>query len=382
MRRSGAAPAISLTRDGGLPYLNYSQILEWMKCRYRYDLGTNRHIHSRTVIRPLEMGSANHIGMEAALRYITSLPHSKVTPRAIERSLKKAIAAINKWAEEQETIRGGLQQMTEEERAELHTIRDHSPVIVGNMIEYLDLRRWRTLKTPAGPAVELGMLIPFPGWGGFHATVDWAAEDLENGGEWLIDYKFRKSFTPDDAEEINLQMGAYQYVLLEKYGIETTGSIMLQGKSSVPNKPKLNKDGSMSRQAISTTWEVYEAALVEAGLDPDDYIDMQIKLGDNQFFRKSVAYRSPDEITYWWNNVIVPAGRDLRRNKDKPKNMYRSPHYMNCIGCWARQFCLAEVHGDDTEFLLQTRYIDLDNPQERLILSEKDIIVTGMEDND
>lgn len=382
MRRTGAAPAISLTRGGGLPFLNYSQILEWVKCRYRYDLGVNRHVQSRTVIRPLELGSATHLGMEAALKYITSMPHSKVKPKTIERSLGHAIKAINEWEQEQQKIRGGLTQMTEEETTALNLIRDEAPEIVAGMIEFMDFRRWKTLTTPAGPAIELGILLPFEGWGGFHMTVDWAAEDLQGGGNWLMDYKFRKSFTPDEAEEINLQMATYQYGMFKKFNVEVSGSIMVQGKSSIPSTPKVNKDGSVSRQAIATTWERYRQAVIEAGHNPDDYDDMKSKLEHVEFYRRTPTYRSMDEIMVWWNTVVVPAAKDIKRSWNKPDRMFRSPHYMNCMGCWARQFCLAEVHGDDTDFLLQTRYIDMENPQERLIMNQNDIIITGLDGNE
>jgi hypothetical protein len=372
MRYSGSAPAVSATGDGGLPILNYSQIAEWTNCRYRYDLSTRRKIHSRAVIRPLEMGSAIPVGMDAAMRELARAPFGKATGTVWSRIEKMSSKAIKKWAVEQRNIRGDIQVMDDGEVMTMDEIEKHAPQIVMRAMRFINPDRWRTILIGDDmPATELGIMIPFPGWGGFHATVDWVAEDLLHGGVWLWDYKFRKQFTPEEAEETNLQMLIYQKLLFEAYGVEVVGSNMFQGKSRIPATPRVNKNGTISRADVATDWETYAAFVTEMGQDPNDYLDMKEKL-DHEFFRMTPAYRSMDEVNSAWDNIVIPTGYDILQNRND--NVFRHFSFMNCTHCWAKRFCMTELRGEDTEFLLSTGYIDLDNPAARLVMSPYDLL--------
>jgi hypothetical protein len=52
----------------------------------------------------------------------------------------------------------------------------------------------------------------------FIGTPDWIARDRRDGGVWVFDHKFRKTFRPTWAEDLNLQMVFYQYMLKAQYG--------------------------------------------------------------------------------------------------------------------------------------------------------------------
>lgn len=366
MRKSGAAPVTPKGGDG-LPILNHSQLLEWMKCRYRLELTTVRGINSRAVIRPLTVGSAIHAGMEGALR---RMGRPGATPKRIRRASQKAIDA---WISSQVDIRGGEGQMTEDETHDLSEVQAEAPVIVQKALEFIDLDRFTTLITPDGPAVELPILIPYPGWGGFHVTIDWAVRDKHTGGAWIWDYKFRSSLAPDEAEDYNLQMAVYQRVLWEKYGIETEGTMMFQGRNTAPKIPKLNQNGTMSRSDIATDWDTYRDELLRNGLDPVDYDDMRIKLADKRRFKLTPAYRPMSQVDNIWEHIVVPAAADLKRFYDGQSKAYRSMHQFNCNGCWARPFCLAELREEDTDFLLSTSFINLNDPAERMVLTADDM---------
>lgn len=383
MRKSGNAPTVPLTEDGGLPLLNYSQIAEWNRCRYRYNLSTLRHVQSRAVLRAMDLGSALHAGMEAAMRTmlrVAAKPSGSAKAPSVEGRIKSAVTvALTRWADEQIALRGGREQLTEEEIEGIQHILNCGGQITQRAIEYLGPKRWRTVTVGKAkrPGIELAVQtrLPVKGWGGFHCTIDWIVEDLTEGGIWVADYKFRGQFTPMEAEEVNLQLAIYQYVLLAKYGLETSGTMMFQGRNTPPAQPTVNKNGSMSRARIATDWPTYEAALESAGLDPKDYeSEMRLKL-DYEFFRLDKMYRSMDEAQAIWDQIVIPAGKSIIRDRQDPTRMWRHLSYMNCNGCWARDFCLTELRGEDTDFLLKTRYIDLDNPQERLVLAPEDLVM-------
>ena len=109
----------------------------------------------------------------------------------------------------------------------------------------------------------------------------------------------------------------------------------------------------MSRALIKTDWETYKAALLEAGLNPDDYLDMAEKLSTVEFFRPAKEYRTLDMVRRVWKEVIGLTAREIRRST---KIVVRNLGQRTCNGCAYRQLCLAELGGEDTEYIRETHY--------------------------
>jgi hypothetical protein len=371
VRPSGSAPPVRSSDGGRL--LNYSQIAEWTRCRHRWHLGARRHIQARHVVRNLELGSAVHIGIAAAWRIRAAHEGKAWNAKHDRRAYDAGKDAIALWKRKEMSMRGGDKQMLPEERELLDALTEESAIIVERTIRWLRMDRWVVVRHRQEPMCELGLTIPDPrlrhyGWDGFHFTPDVVITDLEDGTTLVADYKVREQFTRPEAEEVNLQLMVYQYNL-RRIGVPVDGTCMMQVRNRAPSAPSLNQNGSMSRQRIATDWVTYRNALIANGLDPKQYLEMREKL-DVVFHQEDRVYHADEEVDAAWNQIVLPVARSINREADRP---YRTMNVINCNGCWARDICLAELRGDDIEFLLQTKYVDMENPQARLILNPEDV---------
>lgn len=336
--------------------LTYSQISAWLRCRYYWGIAWKEGLEPDVPPRGINIGSAVHTGLEAFQREWLDSKHQ-------EKAETAAMVAIDRYYER------FLPMMDEENGegpkpiAELHDLYR----IVLDAVAFLEPDRWSTVHLPGvGPLIEQTLhsdIDVFPTDGQpfgvrFQGTMDWVARDLKDGGVWVIDYKARQAFMDDEAEETNLQNALYQGILL-KNGLETVGARVLQIKSKVPQQPRRNKDGSMSRQDVSTTWPVYRDALVAAGLDPADYTDMRFKLEGKQGFQGwQVSFRGTEEIESVWNDVMVETALEIAFAEANPDHiaLIRNIGYFSCLGCMGRPLCFARLRGHDAEWIAATQY--------------------------
>jgi hypothetical protein len=349
-----------------LPEVNLSQIQEWNKCRYRWDLRYRREIERRSIHGPIETGTAVHAGLAAGIKYYGQ--HGQPTKAVLRRTDTALITAVHTAMEEAVTKLGGWKRMEPDEIHQAKEIEETSVEVARRTLTFIRLPRWETFWYRDEPLVEQRIWFEHEGFI-FHFTPDWVARDIEEGGIWVLDWKIRKSFTPKDAEDVNVQFPAYQYGL-ERIGLGTTGSIMFQSKSRQESVPRLNQNGSMSRAQIACSWDTYQRYLLEEGLNPDDYIaDMKPKLV-TEFYREDRVYRNQFVINRFWDHLILPAAREMLSKK---RVIHRHMQYMNCQGCWAREFCLAELMDEDTMFLLHSNYVDIKAPAPRVVLRPGDV---------
>jgi hypothetical protein len=347
-----------------LPEINLSQIQEWNKCRYRWSLRYERLIDRRSIHGPMDKGSVVHAGIAAGIRHFGT--QETFTKALLRRTDTAALEGIETEIIKQMEKLGGPQGMTPEERAQMVDIRETAVEVVRRSLVALDLPKWKTIYLRGEPLIEKKLWLRTKLFR-YHCTPDWVAQDQEDNTTWILDYKIRKAFTPPEAEEVNVQFPAYQYVL-ERHGVHTVGSIMFQVKANKESLPKLNLNGAMSRARIACTWDTYAKALVAHDLNPDDYVaDMKPKL-DTEFYRYTPVARNQFHVNAIWKNMVIPAAHEMISNPLR----YRHMQYMNCNGCWARDFCLGELMDEDTDFMLQTQYVDLTNPAPRVILRPQD----------
>lgn len=321
--------------------LSYSRTAEWLRCRYRWELHYERKVSPRVDERAPALGSAVHVGIAAALkahaRGESALDQQIALTMAIGSHIASYLDSHTLFDEEIETTR---------------EIGSTATNIGLRAVEWLKLEDWETLCYQGEPLIDRQIVVPLKGWGGFQAYYDWVAFHRPTGLTWLIDHKVRKQFLPMEAEEVSLQMAVYQKTL-QLLGIErVAGSRTFQIRSALPQQPSLNKNGTMSRVQITSDWPTYRQALLDNGLNPEDYIEMADKL-TTPFFGWTEAYRSPKEINAIWNNTVVPASREmLYKRRYFPRNMA----FLNCQGCWAKRICLEEARGSDIGWIIESEF--------------------------
>lgn len=363
----GAPPRADGTSEG----VDYSQLIDFHRCRYRWHLKNRRRIERRGFIRAPDLGSAVHAGFGAGLAVLHFPVHLKPSKSRTKTIYREAERGIIRWAQEFKQARNN--QLNEDELQALSTTVAEALVITERSIEFFNPDRWRVITLGKKPLVEQKIFWPIPlAKIPFYGTPDLVAEDLEEGGIWVHDYKVRERFLSAEDENFDLQLPTYQYGLLQqKPYIQTVGAIKWQFRSQVPQTPSVNKNGSMSRQRIATSWDHYKAELVKNKLDPAEYeIEMKQKL-DVEFFRMHPILRSNFLVQQIWNEITLPLTQVYLQAKKFPRVM----HTWGCSGCWAREFCAAELRAEDTDFLLATSFVDQTNPQPRMMLRPEDIEV-------
>ncbi len=323
--------------DGTPEGLNLSQLLEWQRCRYRWHLRYRRQVERRGVTRPLDLGSAVHAGLAGAIR-----------ARTTQAGIDSVVLWLNDWLAE----RIG-QTLSDETITAVQEVRDTAIAIVIRTVDDLNFSRWRTVFLNKNvPLIEHKLSMPFLPDLPWYGTADWVAEDLQDGGVWVIDFKVRKVLQPPENEDTDLQLPSYQ-TLLAHHGIATVGAIKMQILARDYAEPELLKSGKgLSKQRIATTWDRYRQAIEAHGFDPADYTDMPQKL-DVEFFRETRLYRNPRELQSLWENVITPAAKLMQKSKTQVRHLEAG---LPCTGCWAKNFCVAELRLEDTDFLLATQY--------------------------
>jgi hypothetical protein len=192
----------------------------------------------------------------------------------------------------------------------------------------------------------------------FHGVVDAVLLEKATGLTWVVDFKTKEYIQTEPEDDFETQTQLYGFVL-RQMGVPIVGSIIYQISTKVPKIPKTNKDGSMSKTDIHTTWEIYERTLLENGLDPQNYQGMREKLSRKKFFQQVRTYRSPETLAKAWSEFIegvnfmleaqeIFATRQFRGEGTAPRNM----NNFSCPRCQYKLFCTAEYIGGDASHLL------------------------------
>ena len=330
-----------------------SRLKSWTNCRYRHDLEYVRRIRRRRTGGVIDLGSAVHEGLAAALLSSIRKDARKVFTYAdvIER-------AIDHWHTFIVSKMSTDELDDREAMAELNDTSEKAKAIAKRAIVPL-LSHYEVVVLDDGtPLVEyaLNVRVAWKRWKvrNVHGTVDLVARDKQTGSLWVIDHKTREQLQAEQWVDFDLQLAMYQW-MLQKSGIPVVGSIQYQIRSAVPREPNVNKNGSMSRAAIATTWDIYRAALIREGLDPDEYGDMKEKLEAQKWHEFSKTYRSAETLEFIVEDQARANCRDMF-TKGHMRRVWRALGSISCRSCRMIDFCRAELHGDDIAPLLDTLF--------------------------
>ena len=339
------------------PSLSVSQVSSWLRCRYEWYLNYEERLARKDLKWAPALGSAVHAGIAAALLRKHELDKLGLPFDEHEILVTAVYGGVEEWAERALAFidQGAVdEELFLATRDAVDQIAPQAIAIAHRTLQHIKVWEWRTLEDRHGrPMVEYHFEVPLRGWRSFQGYVDWVGVHEPTGHKWLIDWKVRGQFQPDENEEINLQHAVYQFGLLRATGHFLDGTMTVQIADRAPQQPKLNKDGTMSRALIRTDWETYKAALLAAGLDPNDYLDMQEKLSTVEWVRISQHYRTMAEAQAVWEEVILPVAAEIR---SKRKRIYRTLSPRVCRGCEYKELCFAELWGEDADYIRNAMY--------------------------
>lgn len=373
--------------------LSYSQMSSHSTCARKYEL---EYVHrlrlKRGDVQQSSLGDLVHHGIAAALKqfwnYQVSFPDvirnkgikkgKLILVSSWQNALKYAAReAISTRVEQSLPVIPVLQLEGTEVSIEAtwSALADDASLIVNNLIDELDLfNNYRVAEAFIDngerlipqPVIEFALSAELTDNARFSGVVDAVLFNIATGQYELIDWKVRSRFTTYENEVLNGQLALYQHVLGSQYNIDVPTAITYQIKNKAPRKPGINKNGSMSRQAIVSTWAIYENALLEVGLNPDDYRDeMQPKLSGVQFFEPIRVTRLPVTTQNFWDNAVAFA--NVIANQTQFPMALGYP----CRSCAFAQLCTARMMGYNEEELIEAAY-EVRPSDIRLIDEEED----------
>ncbi len=353
--------------------ISVSQIGTFLSCSYKWQLTYQKNLRVRsTDVGPASLGTVVHYGIAAGLREYWERTSQHLITGYWE--LGSVIHnAINDWDEQNRTegkttfgvVDGKPCQVPDLAfYAEWGAMVTNAKALALRTLESLELiENYDVVDTEyfLGVAEELVPLIEFKMVQDVQGTdfefagvIDAVLRNRNTGLIEVIDWKVRRSFTGLDAEQLNSQIGIYQHAL-RTLGVDAAVGVVYQIKNEAPKTPGLNKADkngvqAMSRQKITTDWPTYKAALIEAGLNPEDYEDMAEKLSDVEWFRPLMVIRTERVTTALWENMVEHARRISEETR-----FPRSWGYP-CQHCHFKEWCQAELYDYDTDELLEERY--------------------------
>jgi hypothetical protein len=178
-------------------------------------------------------------------------------------------------------------------------------------------------------------------------------EDKTSKNIWIVEHKFPTNLKSENNMDLIQQLKIYDWAARKIYQGQGTvkGCIYNQILGKKPSIPTLNKNGSMSKAEIATTWEFYQNAVIQAGLNPEDYIDMKEKLKDKKFWQRDKVLTSEVER----RNFILDLKSVVWEMKKKGNHIYGAYSFV-CDGCEFRELCIEHLKGGDIEFIIENTF--------------------------
>lgn len=337
--------------DGRSPkgMVSVSQLQTFLSCKKKWEYNYIQNLKPRVERSYLTVGKLCHKGMQTAMQCMWE---------------------GNSW---EEALKLGLEAMDKEwEKYMLNTdlLPEETPDMVGMLEDarsvfsqaFKEFEPWKYEVLTVGknrkgiPTLELHFKVPCLPTKGLHGFIDAILRDKETGFVWCVDYKFRKSLSPDGDEAFNIQNAVYAYACA-KMGIDITGTMTWQHVNVPAVNPTVLKDGKISRAKIKTTWDVYRKFCEDNGQDPEDYQEeMEEKLGDIEWFRATFEYRNAETIDRIWQECVIPVAKSVYSAHNRNANNYRSLYPWNCKMCQYQSLCQGELRGYDTNSIIDREY--------------------------
>lgn len=336
--------------------VSVSQIQTFLSCRKKWKYNYIDNLTPRIDKKYLTVGKLCHVGMQTAMTTLWIYRGTSVE-NPWKMALNDGIAAMgDEWSKYMEGT-----PILPEEKPDLDQMYLDAVSVFTQAFEEFEPWKWEVVSVihdkKEVPALELHFCVPCPPTKGLHGFIDAILRHRETGCVWCVDYKFRKSLSPDEDETFNIQNAVYSYACM-KMGIQIAGTLTWQHVNTPAADPAILKNGTaVSRSKIKTTWKHYRQFLVEHGEDPDQYEEEMVpKLADIEWFRATLEYRNEDTIRNIWSQCVTPAARGIRSAYNKNADNHRSMYPWNCKMCQYQSLCQAGLRGYDEQDIIQREY--------------------------
>lgn len=339
--------------------VSVSQLQTFLSCKKKWEYGYIENLTPRVERAYLTIGKLCHKGMQAAMQRVWKTQQSMggSSSNWFYEVREAGLEAIrNEW--NSYTVETDF---LDEELTELGLMYEQAVSVFSQALEEFEPWKYEVItlqnKGRQIPALELHFRVPCPPTKGLHGYIDAILKDRETGFTWCVDYKFRKSLSPDEDEAFNIQNCVYAYAC-KKMGVDITGTMTWQHVNTPAADPAILKDGRISRAKIKTTWKRYEEFCREHGQDPQDYyLEMEEKLRDIEWCRATLEYRNEETIDRIWNECVKPVAKQVKAAHGRKADNFRSLYPWNCKMCQYQSICQAELRDYDAGAIREREYV-------------------------
>ena len=341
--------------------VSVSQIQTYLSCKKKWEYGYIENLTPRVDRKYMTIGKLCHKGMQTAMQKLWEIQKGisawKIVDDKIGILIDLGIGAMrdemNYYMDETPFL--------DEEVPDIMQMYDDACSVFTQALKEFDPTKYEVVEikkdTKVIPALELHFMVPCAGSKGLHGYIDAILKDKDTGYTWCVDYKFRKTLSPDEDESFNIQNAVYAYAC-KKMGVKISGTMTWQHLNTPAADPQILKDGKISRAKIKTTWEHYETFCKSHGQDPEDYfIEMSEKLGNIEWYRVTYEYRNDETINRIWKECVVPVSKSIQRSRNPKTNNYRSLYPWNCKMCQYQSICEAELRDYDVDAIKDREYV-------------------------
>lgn len=260
----------------------------------------------------------------------------------------------NDWREEHQRQCARFEELFDEERDELGDLPREILGIMEAYFWHYKEHDWKVLET------EFTLETKWPDGSIYRAKIDLLVEDQY--GLWIVDHKTHKRLPDLGYRILDAQSGLYVWAA-RRNGLAVQGHIWNYLVAHAPNKPALNKDGTLSRRKVNTDYVTMLRALKEYGLDPRDFAHQlrmlksrQYRWGEPQtspFFRRDVLEKSPAMLKQIAQEAYHTTKRMDAYPWDRPEMVERVPDRSCAFSCSFTDLCSLELFGGNTASLLK-----------------------------
>lgn len=194
----------------------------------------------------------------------------------------------------------------------------------------------------------------------YQMKYDRVVKDKEYGRLWVMDYKTAVQFNVSKLET-DPQVTAYCWGFPYKYDVYAEGMIYNQLKKDTPSKPRILKNGSISKdKKQSTTYDLYFKALKDTygSKVPASYKDTldsfkkdETELTDN-FIRYDLVRRNKIQALNEYQKITA----ETLEMMDTDLALYPNPTKDCSWDCDYQAVCLSMDDGSDYEHILKSEF--------------------------
>ena len=198
-----------------------------------------------------------------------------------------------------------------------------------------------------------------------HVNPAAARDYIKDGGTYyIVDHKSYERSPNYDSLLVHDQFIDYCWMCWQTFGHPPEAVIYDGLKKKLPAVPKMLKNGSLSREWVSTTAAVYRAALDELGLPHTEYHDLLARYDEaetreqTEFFTRFYLRYSNTMLRQFEKRLQVETEAMLLAHQLPHNDPHLYPNFnaLVCPSCRVKDICHGIEKGDDLAWIIKHGY--------------------------